>query len=132
MARSPVASVSSRESQATGRSEPAAHSLTRVVLPNPAGAETSVSLSGRLALIRSIRRGRCTSWARCWGAKSLVARIGEDIPTIMSPPARPDYVIVKAGGLPIAAPVWAAGRSGHVKGLERETGFEPATFSLGS
>ena len=37
-------SPSSSDSQATGRSQPAIHSLTSVVLPKPAGAEMRVSL----------------------------------------------------------------------------------------
>ena len=37
-------SPSSSDSQATGRPQPATHSLTSVVLPKPAGAEMSVSL----------------------------------------------------------------------------------------
>ena len=41
----------------TGRSQPATHSLTSVVLPKPAGAEMRVSLRCRPSFSRSIRRG---------------------------------------------------------------------------
>ena len=51
------------------RSQPATHSLTSVVFPNPADAEMSVSLrpEGRPSFIRSISRGRRTTSGRGGG-----------------------------------------------------------------
>jgi hypothetical protein len=51
-----------------------AHSLTRVVLPNPAGAETSVKLPFSPPASCSSRRGRGTRSGRGGGRYSLVAR----------------------------------------------------------
>jgi hypothetical protein len=53
--------------------------LNSVVLPNPAGAETSVSLRSKPAFNRSIRRGRETSSGRGGGIKSLVFKSGRFI-----------------------------------------------------
>ncbi len=66
----------SRESQAAGHSVCRSQSLTSVVLPNPAGAETSVSLwpDCRPWFNRSTRRWRGTSSGRRRGINSLVAR----------------------------------------------------------
>ena len=72
-------SPSSNDSQAMGRSDATAHSLTRVVLPKPAGAETRVSLRGKLEFRRSVRRRRWTSRGRGGGMKTLVVRICDDI-----------------------------------------------------
>ena len=58
-----------------GRSQPATHSLTSVVLPKPAGAEIRVSFRCRPSFSRSIRRGRRTTLGRGGGIYSLVARI---------------------------------------------------------
>ena len=66
-------SPASSDSQATGRSQPATHSLTSVVLPKPAGAEMRVSvrpkpwLWRRPSFSRSIRRGRRTTLGRGGG-----------------------------------------------------------------
>src|SRR6476646_10367918 len=46
-------SLSSNEIQATGQDEQAAHSLRAVVLPAPAGAETSINLCWTAASRRS-------------------------------------------------------------------------------
>ena len=67
-------SPSSRESQVTGTAPRLAHSLTRVVLPNPAGAETSVKLPLIPPASRSSRRGRGTRSGRGGGRYSLVVR----------------------------------------------------------
>jgi hypothetical protein len=50
-----------------GRSDPVAQSLSRLVLPNPAGAETSVSFWGRLSFSRSVKRRLWTRLSRGGG-----------------------------------------------------------------
>jgi CubicO group peptidase (beta-lactamase class C family) len=62
---------------ATGRSQPATHSLTNVVLPKPTDAEVRVNLQPekRSSFSRSIRRGRRTVLARGRGMYSFVAKI---------------------------------------------------------
>src|SRR4030042_1358736 len=79
-------SPSSSDSQATGRSQPATHSLTSVVLPKPAEAEMRVSLrpEERPSFSRSIRRGRRTILDRGGGIYSFVAKIGVDIDQVYS------------------------------------------------
>ena len=62
-----------------GHPQPATHSLSRVVLPKPAGAETRVSLRCSPASSRSIRRGRGTHSDRAGGVYSLVLKSGVDI-----------------------------------------------------
>src|SRR3712207_1243688 len=68
----------SRENQATNRplDSSEVHTLSRVVLPKPAGAETRMSLRFIPSSIRSPRRGRGTSEARTDGTESLVSRTG--------------------------------------------------------
>jgi len=69
--------LQSSDSHATGRSQPATHSLTSVVLPKPAGAEMRVTLGVRCspAFNRSIRCWRRTTLGRGGGMKSLVAKM---------------------------------------------------------
>ena len=62
-----------------GHPQPATHSLSRVVLPKPAGAETRVSLRCSPASSRPIRRGRGTHSDRAGGIYSLVLKSGVDI-----------------------------------------------------
>ncbi len=52
------------DSHAAGRWQPDSHSLTSVVLPKPAGAETSVSLPCWPPLMWLIKRGRMTILGR--------------------------------------------------------------------
>src|SRR5512139_507436 len=70
-------SPSSSDNHATGLPQLAIHSLTSVVLPKPAEAETSVSLQpiAKPSFNRSIRRGRRTVLARGAGIYSFVAKI---------------------------------------------------------
>jgi hypothetical protein len=73
-------SPSSRDNQATGKhgSEAQIHALIKVVLPNPAGAETSVNRSPRRIPSSSlaIKRCRSTRFLRGRGAYNFVAKIG--------------------------------------------------------
>jgi hypothetical protein len=62
----------SSETQAKGRSSRRSHSLSMVVLPKPAGAETSVSFASSPALSRPTNRGRGTCSRRIGGTVSLV------------------------------------------------------------
>lgn len=71
-------SPSSSDSQATGRSETAAHSLTSVVFPKPAGAAMRVSSRRVPSFNRSIRWGRRIVFGRSGGTYSLVDRIVVD------------------------------------------------------
>src|SRR5918999_3635080 len=48
------------------------HSLSRVVLPNPAGAEMRVSFRPDSCSSFSVNRGRETSFGRATGGRSLV------------------------------------------------------------
>src|SRR5829696_3637130 len=48
------------------------HSLRRVVLPKPAGAETSVNLRPGPRSSLSVNRGRGTRLERSWDGRSLV------------------------------------------------------------
>jgi hypothetical protein len=68
-------SVSSSESQATappvGRE--LSQATTAVVLPNPAGAETSVSFAAAPRPRRAVSRPRSTTPARSFGTNSFVA-----------------------------------------------------------
>jgi hypothetical protein len=54
-------SPSSSDSQATGRRPCRAHSANRLVLPNPAGAQTSTSPRASPFSSSSTRRGRLTN-----------------------------------------------------------------------
>src|ERR1017187_6716555 len=72
-------SEESSESHATERSSPgasASHSARSVVLPNPAGADTSVSLDSAPRRRRTRSLGRVTRPRRSFGTYSLVAIIG--------------------------------------------------------
>jgi len=72
-------SEGSSESHATERSSPSvspSHSARSVVLPNPAGADTSVSLDSSPRRKRSVSLGRVTRPRRSFGTYSLVAIIG--------------------------------------------------------
>ena len=51
------------------------HSATKVVFPNPAGAESRVSLRSKPSFKRLIRSARWTSSALVGGMKSLVTKI---------------------------------------------------------
>src|SRR5262249_25090381 len=66
-------SPGSSESQAIGRAVRAAQSATSEVLPNPAGAQTSVRPPSGAAFNRSIRRGRTTNPGFTPGTWSFVA-----------------------------------------------------------
>ena len=68
-------SASSSDSQANGRSSAgeAAQSTSSVVLPDPGGAATSVSLCARAALSAATRSPRGTRSARRCGGCTLVA-----------------------------------------------------------
>src|SRR4030066_2047311 len=77
-------SPSSSDSQVTGRSQTATHSLTSVVLPKPAGAEMRVSLQCMPSFNRLIRRGRWTILGRGGGIYSFVAKIGVGIDQVYS------------------------------------------------
>ena len=57
----------SSDSQAAGRSQPATHALTSVVLPKPAGAEMRVSLRCKPSFRRLLKRGRGTRSGRGGG-----------------------------------------------------------------
>ena len=74
------------QSQGDDASSPwdSSHSVTRVVLPNPAGAEMRVSLWFRPRLSCLIRWERETSSGREVGMKSLVIRSGAGINWIIS------------------------------------------------
>ena len=75
MKRAGSSSEPSRETQATDLpsvDRSSAHSPSKVVLPKPAGAETSVSLRSSAAARLSRRRGRATRLGRVLGARSLV------------------------------------------------------------
>src|SRR5215217_3887174 len=68
-------SASSKESQATdlpSSERSSNHSLSKVVLPNPAGAETRVSLRPSLRTRASRKRGRGTSSGRVLGTRTFV------------------------------------------------------------
>src|SRR5512139_3245032 len=69
----------SSDNHATGLPQLAIHSLTRVVLPKPAGAEMSVSLPSSPSFIRSIRRGRGTRFLRTGGVNNFVDNNSGDI-----------------------------------------------------
>ena len=77
-------SPSSSDSQATGRRQPRVHPLTSVLFPEPAEAETSVSLRCRPSFIRSTRRGRLTTMGGVRGIYSFVAKIGTDMDQVYS------------------------------------------------
>lgn len=72
-------SSSSSESHATGSALLLIHSATSVVLPNPAGAESSVKLPYRPAFRRSIKPGRGTEPGRDAGINSFVVSISFDM-----------------------------------------------------
>ena len=72
-------SRSSSDSQATFHLQTAAHALTSVVLPKPAGAETRVRLRCRPSSIRSTKWRRMTALGGGAGTYSFVARTGVDI-----------------------------------------------------
>src|SRR5215217_3358012 len=68
-------SASSKESQAVGPPSPersSNHSLNKVVLPKPAGAETRVSLRPSYRTRASRKRGRGTSSVRVLGTRTFV------------------------------------------------------------
>src|SRR6266478_2081322 len=70
-------SPSSRETQATWglpEGSDCTQAESKVVLPKPAGAETSVSLCCRLALSCAVRRGRGIRVCDGDGMKNLVVR----------------------------------------------------------
>jgi len=69
-------SLSYSDNQATGRWQPASHSLTNVVLPKPVGAEVRASLrpEERSSFNRSIRWRRRTILAQGGGINSFVPR----------------------------------------------------------
>ena len=68
-------SPSSSDSQAAGRWLWVIHSLTSVVLPKPAAADTRTSLRCAPSFSRSIGRGRSTCFDRRGGMCSLVVRM---------------------------------------------------------
>src|SRR5512139_2026457 len=72
-------SASSNDSHATGARETRAQALTRVVLPEPAGADTRISGQTSPSSIRVSRRTRDTSsWCEV-GIDSLVIKRGLNI-----------------------------------------------------
>jgi len=75
---------------------PAIHSLTRVVLPKPAGAEMRVNLrpKERPSFKRSIRRGRRTIFGRGGGIYNFVAKIVVDIDPLYNSPQREGICLV--------------------------------------
>src|SRR5215216_6320257 len=68
-------SPSSSENQVTQRGLFGIHSLSNVVLPNPAGAAMRVIFRSRPAFKHSINRGRETIFDRGRGVNNLVLRI---------------------------------------------------------
>src|SRR3990172_9512081 len=68
----------------------AIHSLSRVVLPKPAGAEMRVNLrpKERPSFNRSIRRGRRTIFGRGGGIYNFVAKIVVDIDPLYNSPRK--------------------------------------------
>jgi hypothetical protein len=62
-----------------------AHWLSAVVLPNPAGADTSTNPEASASVSRSIRRGRATRPGRGRGRNSLVASSGVSVSTFHAP-----------------------------------------------
>src|SRR5690554_455209 len=65
-------SCSSRESQAIGPEVRARHWLTKVVLPNPAGANTRLSRFGWPGAKSELSRSRCTALGSVAGLRNLV------------------------------------------------------------
>src|SRR6266498_915733 len=65
-------SSASSTSQATCNVSCATHSLNSVVLPNPGGAESSVSGRVKPSFKRAMSRGRVTQWGRPEGEYSFV------------------------------------------------------------
>ena len=116
-------SPASRDTQATARCsavEPASHAVTAVVLPKPAGAETSVSFASARARSREVRRVRSTALLRSLGTNSLVATRGLVMigPLPRSRPTCADPRPPRAPGPPGVAPAdaWLAARRDAISG----------------
>lgn len=127
----------SSDSHAAGRAASASQSMSRVVLPKPAGAEMTVSLVREEAASASVSRRRGSTSGRSRGTRSFVStsRIGPEPPTFMvlfasraQPGGGSALPACRAvGGSPLAdgRPRWTDGGPGY-----RTLGTAPARSQL--